>query len=1128
MKKKKTYVAKKRKPVDKKKFLCALLIILAAAILITFFFLWYFRKWIFKPKLEFSSLSFSTDFLYNGEDPAPPSEQQMQEVAAFVADLNKQAKHQLTIGQRRDAKKLVKLVSAINSGNMDTEAVLKDLGVKIKKESGKTTGSIQDGTSDPLQSDGGPYSASASTQSLVRGRGGALLVASHLAHPSIAILTGASVESMADGQEAGAEATSEQQIENLGDLLNTFANSGETYELLPASRIHPSKMAVGPVTTTPITCRMCQHENPPTLNNCEQCGYLLRDDPNYTMVDPLEPDPEILAAGSGLTEEEREALLLSNVSNQLLFSNNSALSFYLATLACMEDPTSVSAITTLVTHLRMRGYDEEAILICAHGLALDPQREELYVHAGYACIQLDDPDQALAFLNREIETCGFSGPTYQAMTFAWLQKQDWKKAFRCMIEGARDGYISSLKIVYDMMKLRPDYWEIAGSAFKDYTVRSLMDFSFNRSGFNPAQELQGKVVDIGACKVPATPEDWIASSMTMIQNGQNYAQGAASFYAEDIQDIADVYNILFTSEDLKDMAGKFMAKFGEKYKKEKLTEEERIISYEQEVFWLDILDDYREWKVKSIREDMDKQLENSDFEQIMQIAFKYLGKRAEKLEALDQHFSIPNMLETLEIMFSLHDNMSIGFTEDESAVIVPKIKNALRVNANVRNKGYQEIGELLHDYYMYSNAILGLVADKELYVDYRREITLNVTTDQGICVLENAMYAVMVPILAEPYLLIGQQTHEGITEGSVTGYTPPYPKFIVSDKPPRPTGDLYANILVPDINKVTLKLLGRDGTGYDNPQDNGKSNYPLWENYWKMQWQNQHPGETPPTPPNFNDPAVRDSFYNNMTPQERVEFSSIIAHQGVMRGSIQLNTYCGKGHSVVDFKFEDIPINNGMSFGYNNGLTNAQYNADGTVEIGAGGGQYTEDNGDGTSTTTTDSGFGMSMKPDGTITGQATIGEVGKITIDSNNNWSVTMKDKPSGLNGGLRRTGRDITAFVGTDAKIEGKIKQGPLYGNSGLSIGADGQLYMTHSLGTGQTTSGGAKSGFHAVLAGLIGIGVNQNTNLVQGLGTAEVYIIIAGRKITGKWQSDWNTSDAKDAREKKNVPGLQEFHK
>ena len=96
MKKKKTYVSKKRKPVDKKKFLRTLLIILAAAILITFFCLWYFRKWIFKPKLEFSSLSFSTDFLYNGEDPAPPSEQQMQEVAAFVADLNKQAKHQLT------------------------------------------------------------------------------------------------------------------------------------------------------------------------------------------------------------------------------------------------------------------------------------------------------------------------------------------------------------------------------------------------------------------------------------------------------------------------------------------------------------------------------------------------------------------------------------------------------------------------------------------------------------------------------------------------------------------------------------------------------------------------------------------------------------------------------------------------------------------------------------------------------------------------------------------------------------------------------------------------------------------------------------------------------------------------
>ena len=342
VKKKKTYVAKQRKPVDKKKVLLTLLIILVAAVLITFFCLWYFRKWIFKPKLEFSSLSFSTDFLYNGEDPAPPSEQQMQEVAAFVADLNKQAKHQLTIGQRRDAKKLVTLVSAMNSDDPDLEKLMKDLGVKVKKAATNTTSSITPNAYDP------------------RSKRGALLVASPLSHPGIALLADVGVESLADGQtgegtDGASEETSEQKIENLGDLLNSLSNGEETFETLPATRIHSSKMKVGPTTTTLITCLSCQHENPPTLNYCEACGYPLRDNPNYTMVDPIIPDPEIIAAGSVLSEEEREALLLSNVSNQLLFSNNSALSFYLATLACMEDPTSVSAISSLVTHLRMRG-----------------------------------------------------------------------------------------------------------------------------------------------------------------------------------------------------------------------------------------------------------------------------------------------------------------------------------------------------------------------------------------------------------------------------------------------------------------------------------------------------------------------------------------------------------------------------------------------------------------------------------------------------------------------------------------------------------------------------------------------------------------------------------------------------
>ena len=73
-------------------------------------------------------------------------------------------------------------------------------------------------------------------------------------------------------------------------------------------------------------------------------------------------------------------MMLNNLSSTLLLANRSAMSYYLTCLSCMKDPDNVSALVSLVTHLRMRDGLEEALLICEHGLELDPTREELYVH----------------------------------------------------------------------------------------------------------------------------------------------------------------------------------------------------------------------------------------------------------------------------------------------------------------------------------------------------------------------------------------------------------------------------------------------------------------------------------------------------------------------------------------------------------------------------------------------------------------------------------------------------------------------------------------------------------------------------------------------------------------------------
>ena len=783
--------------------------------------------------------------------------------------------------------------------------------------------------------------------------------------------------------------------------------------------------------------------------------------------------------------------MLSNLSAELLLANRPTTAYYLACLACMRDPDNVSAIVSLVTHLRMHDGNEEALLICIHGLEMDPTREELYVHAGNILVQLDRPDDALAYLNKCISVKGFSGPAYQAAMFAYLQKKDFVNAFRCMIEGARDGYTSSIRVVYDILRLSPDYWEFAGKTFEKYTVSSLMDFSVNRSGFNPANELADKAVDIGAATVPSSPSDWIASAESMIKQGQNYLSGALNFYKEDIEEIAAIYDILLNSNSVGDLAKGFLSKFGDKLNKEQLTEAQRVVSYEQEVFWLDILDDYREWKVNDIRKKLDEELDGKDLEEFFKVLDEYLEEIKEKMESIDAE-SVEGLIYAIEfLMERVQGNHSIAFLPEQSERLTGMIERALRANGNARNKAYKEIAEVLSGYYMYSNALLGMIADDEIYKNYRFEMTIHVTQDQGLCVAENILCAYIVPVLAEPYLLIGDAAQSGITKGAVTGFNPAYPKYVISNKAARPSVDMSSDIEIPDIGAITNDVLGVDLQ--HQVSDGSPSNYPALEKVWEMAWREAHPDFIGPAdpPPNFNDSYERTKFWNSLTPEQRVRYSAMVADPSVVNKAIVLDLYCAPGQSAVHFSETKVGLFSGV---------------DQSVSAG---------------------NFGMSVGADGTVSGKAKIG-IGSLSIDSKQNMSITMNDKVSGLKFGVKKSGRDITAFTGTDFgyNLLGKQQAGGVSSETGgFGAKVSGILYSTYSFATGKVTSGGVKSGASFLLGGLFGIGTSTNVNVVQGISTMDIYLILNGSKLNLRIKQDYNYEDA---RETNDVPGMQEFHK
>ena len=83
---------------------------------------------------------------------------------------------------------------------------------------------------------------------------------------------------------------------------------------------------------------------------------------------------------------------------------------------------------------------------------------------------------------------------------------------------------------------------------------------------------------------------------------------------------------------------------------------------------------------------------------------------------------------------------------------------------------------------------------------------------------------------------------------------------------------------------------------------------------------------------------------------------------------------------------------------------------------------------------------------------------------------------------------------------------------------------IYTTYSLAKGQVTSGGIKSGASFLLGGLLGFGTSTNVNLVQGISTQDIFLIINGSKLNLRIKQDYNYEDT---RTDKDIPGIQEFH-
>ena len=613
----------------------------------------------------------------------------------------------------------------------------------------------------------------------------------------------------------------------LGELMETAQNA----EAPPPRAPHGNWPTLrAPQTDGSAICESCKHKNPPEATVCEKCGTLLTQQ-GLTATLPAVETPPIL---DQVPEDERpsyNAETLNTIACQLYTEGYFRMPLYLAALAAAEDPDCVDAINTIATLLKGSEEFENALLVADHGLKIQPNHEALLYTAGMAALRLNEVDRAAAYFSRCLTATGGLGLANQGMMMVALARQDFGGAFLYMIEGGRDCFTSNVMEVYKRFKLRPDYKELSGKIFDQYTLMELMNFTRNRTAFDPSLDTVGQQLNLDRMALPSAIADWHASGPDMFIDCVNTMKGYALHFAEDAKMVAEVYDILFSAQDLEGLLRGFQAS---SLMPRKLTEMEEMISYDQEVFWLSILNDYFNWEISKIEAKKDAAMAASEYKDVMEIIDSEMKKSEEYVESFDKMSDMAALVAGLQyFQNTVIANHSPMFTKAQSAVIMPQIDGAIRDYSVATNEAYEKTRVLCEEYWCYSNAILGLISDDAIYNEWRQEQRYQVLLNTGLYVMEAGMWSGTVCFTYGFIPMLGQ----GSIGGSITSYIPEAPVLPITGKGATPQALMYGDILVPNIDAITKQVLGTSQTdiekavGKDIDWDNfreGNEDFDRW------------------------------------------------------------------------------------------------------------------------------------------------------------------------------------------------------------------------------------------------------------------------------------------------------------
>jgi len=420
--------------------------------------------------------------------------------------------------------------------------------------------------------------------------------------------------------------------------------------------------------------------------------------------------------------------LLNDIATFLFTNGYPELAKAVASMAASGFPENPLSALNLGTILREANANEDAFNVLQYALRLSPDSEPILYSLGMCALDLGNTPYAEACFSKILSLNASSGPGHQGMMLCYMDTESYSSAFLHMLEGAREGYTKMVTETYKVLREKnEEYKNIAKPILEQYTIEQLLDFTKSRTPFDSTLDTPAGQLEISRDIRLGRDSVGVYSSSDALNNALQYVMKAYSHGKATFDDAFSMINTLggsgsedgelFSDDFAREISKSILKKIFDSASDGQTVSSDGWlrISYEAEVFWLNILDDYIQFKLEDYLDEY--------FVKPYEEAYKEPDSVSPSLFQYNETFAQLAQGNPIQAGSTVLNNLVNNNSVYDKGVQKANRKDMDKFLETINPKleeGYKKTADLMEVYWLHYGTILGQIGNDETYNRYQQ------------------------------------------------------------------------------------------------------------------------------------------------------------------------------------------------------------------------------------------------------------------------------------------------------------------------------------------------------------------------------------------------------------------------